>query len=151
MTSGQKSVAEVDVALVAQVLGPIWATKTETASRIRGRIELVLDWATVNGFRTCDNLARWRGHLDNLLPPQSKIAKVQHHPALPYAELPSFMEQLRAMDGRVGSVLWGYRGPPITAVVRRGLFVDSSPTGVYRESHLTTQTRVLCSDRCSTS
>jgi integrase len=81
-----------------QILEPIWTAKTETASRVRGRIESVLDWAKARHFRGGDNPARWRGHLDKLLPARAKVQKVKHHPALPYVELPGFMEKLRAMD-----------------------------------------------------
>jgi integrase len=77
-------------------LDPIWTTKPETDSRLRGRIELVLDWATVRGFRKGENPARWRGHLENLLPKKTKVRQVVHHAALPYDELPAFMAQLRA-------------------------------------------------------
>lgn len=81
------------------MLEPIWPTKPETASRLRGRIEAVLDWATVRGYRTGDNPARWRGHLSKLLPARSKVRKVKHHTALPYAELPDFMVALRGQGG----------------------------------------------------
>jgi integrase len=95
---GPLSVAEVDTAHVMQILEPIWTTKTETATRVRGRIESVLDWAKARHFRSGDNPARWRGHLDKLLPARAKVQKVKHHPALPYVELPGFMKKLRAMD-----------------------------------------------------
>ena len=81
------------------MLEPIWPSKPETASRVRGRIEAVLDWATARGYRAGDNPARWRGHLDQLLPARSKVAPVKHHPALPYDELPAFMAELRQQDG----------------------------------------------------
>src|SRR5262249_50450422 len=80
------------------ILEPIWKTKTETASRVRGRIESVLDWAKAHHYRAGDNPARWRGHIDKLLPARSKVQKVRHHPALPYAEIPAFMERLRGME-----------------------------------------------------
>jgi integrase len=89
----------VDVALITKILRPIWATKTETANRVRGRIEAVLDWATANGYRRGDNPARWRGHLDKLLPARSKVQKVKHHAALPYDELGAFMAELRGQVG----------------------------------------------------
>ena len=84
---------------VTSVLEPIWRTKTETASRLRGRIENVLGWATVRGFREGENPARWRGHLDALLPARSKVQRVQHHSALSYAEIGSFMAVLRERAG----------------------------------------------------
>lgn len=92
-------VSAIDTALVMKVLEPIWTTKTETASRLRGRIESVLDWATVRGYRAGDNPARLKGHLDTLLPKRSRVQKVKHHPALPYAELAEFMNVLRAEEG----------------------------------------------------
>lgn len=96
---GALPVASIDTPLVMKCLEPIWATKAETASRLRGRIENVLDWATVRGFRQGENPARWKGHLDKLLPARSKVAKVVHHAALPYSELGAFMTELRAQDG----------------------------------------------------
>lgn len=96
---GGLPVQRVDVALVMKVLEPIWATKTETASRVRGRIEAILDWATVRAYRQGDNPARWRGHLENLLPRRSKVKKVQHHAALPYREVAAFMASLHEEDG----------------------------------------------------
>jgi integrase len=92
---GHLAVDQVDTALVMRCLEPIWATKTETASRLRGRIEAVLDWAAVRGYRKGDNPARWRGHLDKLLPRPSQVARVRHHPALPYIEVGAFMQELR--------------------------------------------------------
>ena len=77
------------------MLEPIWTTTPETASRTRQRIEAVLNWATARGYRAGDNPARWRGHLDKLLPKPRKLKRVQHHPALPYADLPQFMAELR--------------------------------------------------------
>lgn len=96
---GKLPVASVDLPLVLKVLEPIWTAKPETASRVRGRIESVLDWASARGYRTGDNPARWRGHLDKLLPARSKIAKVRHHPALPYAALAGFLDELRGLEG----------------------------------------------------
>jgi integrase len=96
---GDLPVQAVDVGLVMRVLEPIWTEKPETASRVRGRIESVLDWATARGHRTGENPARWRGHLDNLLPRRSKVSPVEHHAALPYAELPGFMAELRRQPG----------------------------------------------------
>ena len=92
---GKLAVQAIDVTLVTQVLEPIWSTKPETASRLRGRIERVLDWAKARGFRAGENPARWRGHLDQLLPARSKVHNVRHHAALPFSELPPFMTALR--------------------------------------------------------
>jgi integrase len=96
---GDLPVSAIDTALVMRVLEAIWTEKTETASRVRGRIELVLDWARVHGYRTGENPARWRGHLDHLLPARVKVSKVAHHPAMPYVELPAFLVDLRKRPG----------------------------------------------------
>ena len=96
---GDLPVGEVNTDLIKQVLKPIWTTKPETASRVRSRMEAVLDWAKVSGFRNGENPARWRGHLDHLLPAPSKVRRVRHHPALPYVDIPEFMEALRARNG----------------------------------------------------
>lgn len=96
---GALPVASVDTDLVMQVLAPIWETRTETATRLRGRIESILGWATVKGYRQGDNPARWRGHLENLLAAPTKIAKVRNHPALPWRQMPAFMADLRKREG----------------------------------------------------
>jgi len=96
---GSVAVEEVDVNRIMKVLEPIWAVKTETASRVRGRIESVLDWARVMGYRTGENPARWKGHLDHLLPPRSKVSKVEHHAALPFGEIADFIVLLRQNEG----------------------------------------------------
>jgi integrase len=87
-------VADVDTTAVRRALDPIWTTKTETATRVRQRIEAVIDWATAHGYRKGDNPARWRGHLSKLLPPPAKLKKVQNRPALPYAEMHRFTTTL---------------------------------------------------------
>jgi integrase len=102
---GSLPVAAVDTSLVMKVLQPIWNAKPETASRLRGRIEAILNWATASEFRTGPNPARWRGHLDNLLPARSKIARVEHHAALPYADVPGFMVKLRQQEGLAARAL----------------------------------------------
>jgi integrase len=83
---------------VMQVIEPIWAAKAETASRVRGRIEAILDYARVRGLRTGENPARWKGHLDHLLPARAQIRKVKHLEALPHAEVGALMAQLRQRD-----------------------------------------------------
>ena len=93
----------IDTALVLKVLEPIWAEKPETASRVRGRIESILDWARARGYRDGENPARWRGHLDHLLPRPSKAqrakraatGKSEHYAAMPYQDVPAFMAELR--------------------------------------------------------
>ncbi|WP_238314002.1 tyrosine-type recombinase/integrase [Methylobacterium crusticola] len=96
---GALPVQAVDTDLVMEALELIWKTKNETASRVRGRIELVLDWAKTRGYRTGDNPARWRGHLQNLLPRPSKVQRTAHHPALPYDEVAAFLASLRGQAG----------------------------------------------------
>jgi integrase len=108
---GALPVRAIDTALVMKVLeqevrdGPgklaaaLWTARPETASRLRGRIESILDWAKVRGYRDGDNPARWRGHLDKLLPARAKVRKVEHHAALPYSDLPDFMAELRKQEG----------------------------------------------------
>ena len=96
---GTLPVQAIDTALVLNVLEPIWTAKPETASRLRGRLEGILDFAKVRGYRDGENPARWRGHLDKLLPARSKVRAVEHHAALPYAELPSFLAALREQEG----------------------------------------------------
>ena len=96
---GDKAVTAVTTADVVQLLEPIWTSKTETASRLRGRIEAVLDYAKARGWREGENPARWRGHLSNLLPRPSRLARVVHHPALPSQRIGAFMVDLRAEDG----------------------------------------------------
>lgn len=104
-TIGDLPVAAVDTGLVTKILRPIWATKTETASRLRGRIENVLSWATVQHYRTGDNPARWVGHLDKLLPKRSEVQKVEHHPALPYTAIGEFMVELRKQKNMAATAL----------------------------------------------
>ncbi len=96
---GQLDVADIEPAHVVQALQPIWTSKTETATRVRQRIAIVLDWAKVAGYRAGDNPAAWRGNLDQLLPAPTKISKVEHHAALPWREVPEFMQALRMRKG----------------------------------------------------
>ncbi|MBS0355353.1 MAG: tyrosine-type recombinase/integrase [Proteobacteria bacterium] len=96
---GDLPVADVDTPLVVKCLGPIWTTKNETASRLRGRIEVILDWAKVNKLRSGENPARWKGHLDKLLAAPTKVQKAGHHAALPYAQMGEFMQGLRTKEG----------------------------------------------------
>jgi len=108
---GALPVPAIDTGLVMKVLeqevheasngdaAPFWAAKPEAASRLRGRIESILDWAKVRGHRSGENPARWRGHLDKLLPARAKVRRVEHHAALPYDELPEFMTELRTQEG----------------------------------------------------
>ncbi len=102
---GDKPVAAVNTALVLEVLKPIWTATPETASRLRGRIEAILGYASAQGWRGGENPARWRGHLVNLLPATRKIAKVRHHPALPYADMPEFMAALMLRPGTAALAL----------------------------------------------
>jgi integrase len=95
---GNLPVSTVDTRLVMRVLEPHWATKRATMSRVRGRIEAILGWATARQYREGDNPARWRGHLENLLAKSAKRGPIEHFRALPYADLPSFMADLRAIE-----------------------------------------------------
>ena len=108
---GSMPIQSVDTGLVMRVLEqpvparrkgdtnlPLWHARPETASRLRGRIESIIDWAKVRGIYEAENPARWRGHLDKLLPAPTKVRAVEHHAALPYAELPAFMEDLRGRE-----------------------------------------------------
>jgi len=96
---GRLLARDVGLPHVLEVLRPIWTTKTETATRVRARIEAVLDWATSHGYRDGLNPARWKGHLDTILAPASKVTKVEHHAALPVRAMGAFMRDLRAAEG----------------------------------------------------
>lgn len=105
-TFGHLSVSDVDTGLVVRVLKPIWETKNETANRLRGRIESILDWSATQGYRLPgDNPARWHGHLENLFPKPSKVQKVKHHTALPFPETGSFIKELRKQQGMAALAL----------------------------------------------
>jgi integrase len=96
---GSLPVSNVDTELIVRALRSIWDTRTETATRLRGRIECILDWATVCKYRQGDNPARWRGHLENLLADPNKLAPVRNHPALPWPEMGEFMAMLVTREG----------------------------------------------------
>jgi integrase len=114
---GQLPVGNIDTPLVLRVLeqkvevnrgwpaGRFWDVRTETASRVRARIEAVLDWAAVRGYRSGDNPARWKGHLAEVLPRRGQIQRVEHHPALPFADVPAFMVALRDRTGTAARAL----------------------------------------------
>lgn len=102
---GKLPVQSVDTDLVLKVLEPIWKDKTETAKRLRGRIESILDWAKVKGYRQGENPARWRGHLDNLLASPNKLINVEHFAALPYAKVGAFMKALDKQEGKGATAL----------------------------------------------
>ena len=92
---GRLPVADIELAHVVSALKPIWLTKTETATRVRQRIESVLAWATVSGYRDGDNPARWKGNLEHALAKPSKVRKVKHMRAIPWQEVGTFMAELR--------------------------------------------------------
>ena len=104
---GHLPAASIDTGMVLDVLQQsvgkagetLWLNKTETASRLRGRIESILDWAAFRGYRQGENPARWKGHLEHELPARNKVQKVEHHAALPYAEMAAFMAELRSKEG----------------------------------------------------
>lgn len=96
---GKLPVGDVETAHITKILEPIWATKPETASRVRGRIEAVLDYAATKRWRQGENCARWRGHLQHVLPKKAKVARVQHHAALPWPETGKFMAEIEKQEG----------------------------------------------------
>jgi len=96
---GTLPISAIETRQVMKAIEPIWAGKNETAARLRGRIETILDWAKINGYRSGDNPARWQGHLEQLLPARDKVRVVKHHAGLGYAELPTFMPKLQEMEG----------------------------------------------------
>jgi len=96
---GKMFIKDVDLPHVLAILRPIWTTKTETAARLRGRMDNVLEWATVHGYRTGPSPARWKGHLDKLLAAPAKTAKVEHHAAIPHQKAGAFMARLRQSEG----------------------------------------------------
>ena len=102
---GNMPVDQVEITHIVSVLSPIWTTKTETATRLRARLESVISWATVSRYRRGDNPARWRGNLDAVLAKPGKVAKVVHHAALPIGQLPAFMRALRKREGMAARAL----------------------------------------------
>ena len=112
---GDLPVQDIDIALITQVLEQknkvfgkgetLWTARPETASRVRGRIEVILDWATTRQYRRGENPARWRGHLENLLPKRSKTQRVKHQPALPYEKISDFMAALKEQEGTAAKTM----------------------------------------------
>ena len=104
-TIGKLEVNQIEIAHMHKLLTRIWHNKTETAMRLRGRIEAVLDWATVQKYRAGPNPAAWKGNLDKLLAKPGKVRAVEHHPALPADQVPAFLERLRRMSGAAARAL----------------------------------------------
>lgn len=104
-TIGTVSVADVAPSMVLKILEPIWSVKTETARRVRGRIEKILDWARARGLRAAENPARWRGLLEHMLPKLPKATLVQHHPALPYSAVAALMAEVAEQSGTAARAL----------------------------------------------
>lgn len=102
---GSLSVRDIDTTHIVSVLERIWEAKPETASRVRGRVEAVLDWAKAHRYRDDENPARWKGHLDKVLPARTRVRKVRHHAALPYAEVAAFIKTLRVQEGLAARAL----------------------------------------------
>ena len=102
---GKLDVDEIELPHVLACLEPIWHSKTETAVRVRGRIETVLDWAQVRKYRKKENVARWKGHLDKVLATPSKIQKVEHHKSIPYGEIADFVSKLKLRQGMAAKAL----------------------------------------------
>ena len=131
---GRMSVADIQTSHIMKVLDPIWREKTETANRVRGRIEAVLGWATVSGYRKGDNPARWRDHLDNLLAPRGKLQAVKHQPALPYTSMADFMAKLRGLRGMAALALEF----TILSCVRSGDVINAKHSDVDRATRVWT-------------
>ena len=131
---GQLAVMDVDTALVLRVLEPIWTKKPETASRLRGRIERILDWARVMGYRSGENPARWRGHLDKLLPSAMNRKNRQHMAALPYVEIGTFMKELREREGNAARALEFL----ILTIARTSEVIGAPPKEIDRDKALWT-------------
>lgn len=102
---GSLYAADIDTGLILRCLESIWSTKTETATRVRGRIEKILDWATSRGYRKGENPARWKGHLEFSLAAPNTIAEVEHHPALPYKQIAMFIKELKTREGMAARAL----------------------------------------------
>ena len=102
---GKLSLRDIRQEHILKILEPIWTEKTETATRIRGRLESILDWAKVRGLRGGENPAAWKGHLDHMLPAPTRLKNVQHHPAVPVKDMPAFMLQLRQAAGIAAQAL----------------------------------------------
>ena len=137
---GRLPVQAVDTDLVLKVIEPIWTSKPETAGRVRGRIEVILDWATTRGRRAGENPARWRGHLEHQLPAKAKIHKVAHHPALPYEQVGIFLADLRRREGVAARALEF----TILCATRTGDIIgdDRNEKPAMRRSHVNFKERI---------
>ena len=102
---GKLAVSAIDTDAIMRAVEPIWLTKPETAGRVRGRIEVILDYTASRGLRSGDNPARWNGHLAHMLPKRGKVARVKHHPALPWTDVGAFMVDLRRQIGSAARAL----------------------------------------------
>ena len=111
---GERAIDSIDTHDVLSIVEPLWQTTTETASRVVNRISLILDWATARKLRSGDNPARWKGHLDAVLPKRSKVQREEHYAALPYLRMPEFIAALRQapeIGARAGRADDSDRGP----------------------------------------
>jgi len=126
-TIGDKPVDSITTDDVLTILQPLWTAKTETGTRVRGRIESVLDAAKVKGQRGGDNPARWRGHLDKLLPKPRKVTKVKHFPALAWADAPKFLKALRLEEGIAARALEFL----ILTAARTGMVTQADPPEIH--------------------
>lgn len=136
---GGLDVGHIDTRHIVRILEPIWGTKNETASRVRGRVERILAWATTHKLRTGDNPAAWRNHLDTLLPKPSAVQKEKHHEALPYRAMNAFMQELREQPGvapRALECTWPAESP-VKGRNRRG--GQGSPRRLANVLHLRVQ------------
>jgi integrase len=129
---GKKDVADISTADVLQILKPIWQRKAETASRVRGRIENVLEWAKVNNFHSGENPAAWRGHLAHILPARNKKLAVEHHAAMAWSDVPEFMAELR-VNSAISSKALQFT---ILTVVRTSEAIEAQRAEVNRDAKL---------------
>ena len=156
---GDLPVSAIDTPAILQMLEPIWHTRTATAKHLRGRIEASLDYAKVGGFRSGENPARWRGHLENSFPAPGKIAPVKHHEALPYSEIADYVQKLRQRSemtaralefailtaARIGAVLFARWGE-----ISAGQWTAPAAHMKTRKAHQYRSRRPLslCSNNC---
>lgn len=127
---GSTPVADIGTGHITKILDPLWPAKPETASRLRGRIERILDWSRVRGYRVGENPARWRGHLDQLYPSKTKVRPVQHHAAVPIDAIPKVYARLRDADG-VAALAARFT---ILTAARVGMVVESTDAELEKES-----------------
>ena len=146
---GDVSVAAIDVDLVLKVLEPIWEAKNETARRVRGRLEVILDWATAGRLRRGENPARWKGLLEHRLSKQPRAARIKHHPALDYRRMAAFMSALRKQEGVAArclefTILTGARTSEATGAKWNEIDFDAARWTVPARSYQSRSDCIVC-------